>query len=163
HFDATIVPIHCDGWRISLKAARTSTPSAPPSIALVGPKRHRILDCLSPSAPLQASLNAGMSVIVFAIPRGAGAVECGVAMKPRQTTTTKSRGRKETTPVRRRGPSTPDLQERLDARTRELSASRKALAQSLEQQAAMAEVLNILSRSPTHLRPVFDAILAHAT
>jgi hypothetical protein len=67
------------------------------------------------------------------------------------------------TAARRRGPSASDLQERLETQTRELTESQKALAQSLEQQAAMAEVLNILSRSPTDLRPVFDAILAHAT
>src|SRR6516165_8797834 len=83
-------------------------------------------------------------------------------MKPRQAKATKSRLRKAPTPARRRGRSTSDLQEQLDTRTRELTKSRKAIAQSLEQQAAMAEVLNILSKSPTDLRTVFDAILAHA-
>jgi hypothetical protein len=84
-------------------------------------------------------------------------------MKPRQAKATKSRLRRAATLARRRGRSVSDLQEQLDARTRELTESRKAIAQSLEQQAAMAEVLNILSRSPTDLRPVLDAILAHAT
>jgi two-component system, NtrC family, sensor kinase len=45
----------------------------------------------------------------------------------------------------------------------ELTEARKHLAQSLEQQMATAQVLGIISRSPTDLRPVFDAILANAT
>jgi two-component system NtrC family sensor kinase len=44
----------------------------------------------------------------------------------------------------------------------ELTEARKHLARSLEQQMATAQVLGIMSRSPTDLRPVFDAILANA-
>src|SRR6516162_6015724 len=85
-------------------------------------------------------------------------------MKTRHSKTMRTRGpRKEPTTAYSRGSSAKDLQEQLDKRTRELTESRKELARSLEQQMAMAQVLGIISTSPTDLRPVFDAILANAT
>jgi signal transduction histidine kinase len=60
------------------------------------------------------------------------------------------------TAPRRDGPSIGDLQEKLDARTRQLN-------EAIERENATAEVLRIISRSPSDLQPVFDTILANAT
>ena len=49
-----------------------------------------------------------------------------------------------------------NLQEKLDARTRQLN-------EAIKRENASAEVLRIISNSPSDLEPVFDAILANAT
>jgi hypothetical protein len=48
--------------------------------------------------------------------------------------------------------STTNLQEQLDQRTRELD-------QAFEQQAATAEILSVISNSPTDTQPVFESIV----
>src|SRR5215467_7367150 len=45
------------------------------------------------------------------------------------------------------------------ARTREVEVKSTELAQSLEHQTATSEVLNVISRSPTDVQPVFDTIV----
>jgi two-component system, NtrC family, sensor kinase len=58
--------------------------------------------------------------------------------------------------------STTDLQEQVAALTRELTEAREQLTEALEYQTATGEVLNVISRSPTDVQPVFDMIAESA-
>jgi two-component system, NtrC family, sensor kinase len=79
----------------------------------------------------------------------------GKPAKKRHGNTKPKRSNAPTAP-RRDGASIGDLQEKLDARTRQLN-------EAIERENATAEVLRIISRSSSDLQPVFDTILANAT
>ena len=55
------------------------------------------------------------------------------------------------------------LEEKIEARTRELAETNAGLTETLEQQTATADILRVISGSPTDIRPVLEAVARSAT
>ncbi len=54
------------------------------------------------------------------------------------------------------------LEQKVEARTRELADANRDLTVALEQQTATSEILRVISQSPTDVQPVFDTIVRSA-
>ena len=55
------------------------------------------------------------------------------------------------------------LEQKVEARTRELADTNRDLTEALEQQTATSEILRVISQSPTDIEPVLDALVKSAT
>ena len=91
-------------------------------------------------------------------------------MKTRGSKTTKLKRSMEATAARGGGSSVSYLKEQLDWHTRELNEARtkldlrsRELGEALEQQAATAEILRVISSSPTDVQRVFALVAKSAT
>src|SRR5437762_5207197 len=79
--------------------------------------------------------------------------------KTQHGSTTKPR-RNNAQPAARPASSTlADLQEQVGALTHDLAEARKQLVDALDQQIATADVLKVISQSPSELQPVLDTIV----